>query len=365
MAAIAGIAFASLLMLTHMGVSDALFDSAVLLHHKLNGEIVIVSKQYQFLIRSQSFSERRLQQALAVGGVESAAPLYLGMAPWTNPWSHETRDVFMVGFEPRPGVLNVSGLDESFRKLREPDTVLFDELSREEFGPIDEAFRAGETVNVQIGPRKMRVAGLFAMGTSFGVDGSLMTSDLNFLRVAPGARKGLIGMGVVKLKPGADPETVRSQLDILLPDDVAVLAREQLIKNEVAYWSGGTPIGFTAFLGVAMGWIVGAVIVYQILSSDVSEHLQEYATLKAMGYTNSYLFGVVMQEAVIISVLGFLPSLLLVEIVYAITHAQTLLPIGMTLERALTVYGYTFGMCALSGALAARQLRSADPASIF
>lgn len=344
LAAVAGIAFASLLMLTHMGVSDALFDSAVLLHHKLNGEIVIVSKQYQFLIRSQSFSDRRLQQALAVDGVESAAPLYLGMAPWTNPWSRKTRDVFMVGFEPRPGVLNVSGLDEPFQELREPDTVLFDELSREEFGPIDEAFLAGESVDVQIGPRKMRVVGLFALGTSFGVDGSLLTSDLNFLRVAPGARKGLIGMGVVKLKPDAGLEAVRAQLDDLLPDDVAVLAREQLIENEVAYWAGGTPIGFTAFLGVAMGWIVGAVIVYQILSSDVSEHLQEYATLKAMGYTNRYLFGVVMQEAVIVSVLGFLPSLLLVEVVYAITHAQTLLPIGMTLDRALTVYGYTLGM---------------------
>ena len=131
------------------------------------------------------------------------------------------------------------------------------------------------------------------------------------------------------------------------------------------YWAKSTPIGFTTLLGVVMGWIVGAVIVYQILYSDVSEHLAEYATLKALGYTNFYLFGVVMQEAIIISVLGFLPALLLAEVVYGITHAATRLPIAMTLERALTVYSFTLGMCALSGVLAARRLRSADPASIF
>ena len=89
------------------------------------------------------------------------------------------------------------------------------------------------------------------------------------------------------------------------------------------------------------------------------------ATLKAIGYSDAYLMGVVLQEAVIISVFGFLPALLLAEIVYRITTAATLLPISMTIDRALIVYAYTLGMCAISGLLAARRLRSADPASIF
>ena len=363
--AIAGIAFAAVLMLAHMGVSDALFESSVLVHKKLNGEIIITSTEYQILVRSNAFSERRLHQALGVEGVESVAPLYLGSAPWTNPWSRETRNIFMIGIEPRAGVLMVPGIEEQIEELRKPNTMLFDELSRPEFGAVGAAFHSGELIEAQVGVRRMRVAGLFAMGTSFGVDGSLITSDLNFLRLSPRARKGLVAMGVVKLKPGAEPESVRSELERALPRDVEVLTREKLIENEISYWADGTPIGFTTLLGVVMGWMVGAVIVYQILFSDVSEHLAEYATLKALGYTNAYLFGVVIQEAVIVSFLGFLPALALAEGVYRITHAATLLPIGMTVERALIVYFYTLGMCVLSGALAARKLRSADPAAIF
>ncbi len=365
LAAAAGIAFASLLMLTHMGVSEALFQSSVLVHGKLNGEILLSSKQYQILVRPLSFSDRRLHQALAVDGVESVAPIYLGLAPWTNPSTRETRDIFMVGFDPRPGVLNVPEVNQHLNELRQPNTMLFDELSRPEFGAVDDAFLAGEAVEIQVGPRKMRVVGLFELGTSFGIDGTLIMSDLNFLRLSPTAREGLISLGVVKLSSEANVEAVRAELERVLPADIRVLSRDTLMEQEVDYWATGTPIGFSTMLGVVMGWIVGAVIVYQILYSDVSEHLAEYATLKAMGYSNRYLLGVVMQEAVILSALGFLPSLVLVEIVYAITYAKTLLPIAMTLERATTVYGYTLTMCAVSGLLAARRIRSADPASIF
>ena len=364
-AAVAGISFAAVLMLAHMGVSEALFESAVLVHDHLNGEIFITSAKYQILIRSQTFTDRRLLQAQGVPGVESTASLYLGFAPWTNPWTHENRDVFLLAFEPREGVLNLPGIESQIAALRAPDAILFDNLSRPEYGPVGKSFKETGPFEAQVGTRKMRVVGLFELGTSFGVDGSVITSDLNFLRLRPGTSEGLVSVGVIKLKPGADPADVLTALRKVLPEDVAVLPRETFRQNEIDYWANSTPIGFTTLLGVVMGWIVGAVIVYQILYSDVSEHLAEYATLKAMGYKNSYLMSVVMQEAVIISVLGFLPSLLLAEVVYAITHAATLLPIAMTPRRALIVYAYTLGMCLLSGLLAGRRLRSADPASIF
>jgi len=364
-AAVAGISFAAVLMLAHMGVSDALFESAVLVHDQLNGDIFITSAKYQILIRSQTFTSRRLDQARGVEGVESAASIYIGLAPWNNPWTHENRDVFMLAFEPREAVLNIPGIGSQLAKLRQPDVVLFDQRSRPEFGPVGKVFAESGPFQVQIATRKMRVAGLFDLGTSFGIDGSIITSDLNFLRLRTGTSEGLVSIGVVKLKPGADAAAVLAELRRVLPEDVTVLPRERFRQNEIDYWANSTPIGFTTLLGVVMGWIVGAVIVYQILYSDVSEHLAEYATLKAMGYRNSYLMGVVMQEAVIISVLGFLPSLALAEVVYAITHSATLLPIALTARRALIVYAYTLGMCALSGFLAARRLRSADPASIF
>ena len=168
LAAVAGISFAAVLMLTHIGVSDALFESAVLPHDKLNGEIFITSRKYQILIRSQTFTDRRLNQALGVEGVESTAGIYLGFAPWTNPWTRETRDVFMLAFEPRQGVLNLPGIEKHIAKLREPDTVFFDRLSRPEFGPVAQAFQGSGAFEAQVATRKMRVAGLFAAGTACG-----------------------------------------------------------------------------------------------------------------------------------------------------------------------------------------------------
>lgn len=365
LAAVAGIAFAALLMLVHMGVQSALFDSAVLVHEKLNCDILITSAQYQIIIRSQNFTERRLYQALGVEGVDWVASLYFSLAPWKNPWTRQMREIFVIGFDPKPGVFHLPGVDAHIEELRKADTVLFDALSRPEFGPVAETFRREGKVATEVGARQIDVAGLFTMGTSFGVDGTVIMSDLDFLRVLPGAQKGLVGLGLVKLEGGADVEAVRERLLSVLPEDVNVVTREELMESEVDYWAQSTPIGFSTLLGVIMGWIVGAVIVYQILYSDVSDHLAEYATLKAMGYSDRYLYSIVMQEALVLSVMGFLPSLLASEGVYRITHQMTLLPISMTLERALLVYAFTVGMCVLSGLLAARQLRSADPASIF
>ena len=114
-----------------------------------------------------------------------------------------------------------------------------------------------------------------------------------------------------------------------------------------------------------MGFIVGIVIVYQILYSDVSEHLPEYATLKAMGYSDRYLLGVLLQEALFLAVLGYIPAFFLSFGLYQLTYAATMLPITMKLERAITVFILTVIMCSFSGAIAMRKLRTADPADVF
>jgi putative ABC transport system permease protein len=134
---------------------------------------------------------------------------------------------------------------------------------------------------------------------------------------------------------------------------------------ERSYWEEGTAIGFIFGLGVAMGFIVGIVIVYQILYTDVSDHLAEYATLKAMGYTDTYLLGVVLQEALLLAVLGYIPAFALAVLLYDLTASATLLPIAMTFNRAMLVLGLTVSMCFISGAIAVRRLRAADPADIF
>jgi DevC protein len=140
-----------------------------------------------------------------------------------------------------------------------------------------------------------------------GIDGTVLTSDLNFLRIFPQRQKGLIDIGLIKLRPGADAAGIRDAMKEEFPSDVVVLTKQDYIQREKYYWNTSTPIGYVFTFGVIMGFVVGAIIVYQILFADVSDHLAEYATLKAMGYPNRYLFGVVFQEAVLLAVLRLRP----------------------------------------------------------
>jgi putative ABC transport system permease protein len=146
---------------------------------------------------------------------------------------------------------------------------------------------------------------------------------------------------------------------------VEVLTRDEFIQREVDYWSKATPIGYVFGFGVIVGLTVGGIIVYQILFADVSDHVREYATLKAMGYTDGFLSRVVLQEALLLAVLGFLPGLALAALLYRTVGAATQLPMAMTPGRLAGVLALTVGMCCLAAAMALRRVRSADPAEVF
>ena len=227
--------------------------------------------------------------------------------------------------------------------------VLFDRESRSEFGPIVTMFEQQGTVTTEIesrgSNRRVEVVGLFELGTSFGSDGNLITSHTNFFRIFGSRPQGFINIG--------------------LPQDVRVLSKQELVNFEKHYWQSSTAIGFIFTLGVGLGVMVGVVVVYQILYTNVSEHLAEYATLKAMGYQHSYLLSLIFQQALFIAVLGYIPGFFLTIIAYEFAKDMTLLPFAMTLNRALLVLIGTILMCLVSGASAVKKLQAADPADIF
>jgi len=366
--ALAGIGFAVILMFIQLGFRDALFDSAVRLHRTFQGDIFLISPQSTALIAMRSFSQRRLYQALGYAGVETISPIYLDFALWKNPENRSTRSILVVGISPEDPVFDIPGVVQNLDQIRLPDVVLFDDASRAEFGPIPERFHSGQVVSTEVGGRKVTVGGLFSMGASFGADGNLVTSDLNFLRIFDRRSRGLIDIGLVKLKPDANREAILQAMrrDIQnQTEDVRILSKEELIAYEQNYWKSSTAIGFIFGLGTAIGFVVGTVIVYQILYTDVTDHLAEYATLKAMGYKSTYLLSVVFQEALILSFLGYIPGFFLSLGLYNMTRNATALPIAMTFERAILVFFLAVIMCVLSGAIAVRKVQDADPADIF
>jgi putative ABC transport system permease protein len=363
--AIAGVAFAVILMFMQLGFQDALFRSAVNVHSRLQGDLFFFHPHYNVLAFTSNFPRVRLYQALAFDGVESVTPIYMGMAPWKNPETGRTRDIFVLGMDPATDVFDSDEVRAQRHLLRYPDVVLFDEYSRPEFGPVAALFREHDALTTEARNRNVTVRGLLKMGTSFGIDGTLVTSDLNFMRINTHIPPGKVGIGVVRVKPGADVKAVQAALRAELPNDVRISTKEEMIDHEVRYWSTATPIGFVFTFGVVMGLVVGMIIVYQILFADISDHLKEYATLKAMGYTNRYLSTVVLFEATILGIAGFFPGVLICERLYAVTKQATLLPMAIEPVRASQVLVMTLVMCWASAMIAMRKLRAADPADVF
>lgn len=368
--ALSGVIFAVVIVFMQLGIRDALFNSAVRFHQGLEGDCFLISPRSTALIAMESFPERRLFQTLAFDEVELVSPIYLGFGQWKNPDTRNYwRNIFIIGFDIRHKILSFPGVEENIDKLKIPDQVLFDLDSRTEFGPITADFLRGKTVTTELGNagsnRKIKVVGLFQLGTSFGSDGNLVTSHVNFLRMFDNSKKGLIDVGLIKLKPGTDVDKFTHKLKKYLPHDVKVLSKQEFINFEKNYWQTSTAIGFIFNLGVALGMIVGIVVVYQILYTNVSEHLAQYATLKAIGYRHNYLLSMVLQQAVFIAVLGYIPGLLIAVIQYEFTKKATLLPVLMTPERAFFVFFATLAMCFLSGMTAVNKLKAADPADIF
>jgi len=203
------------------------------------------------------------------------------------------------------------------------------------------------------------------MGTSFGIDGSFFTSTDNWLRLFPHRSRNEIQLGLIRLRQGADSVTVRDRLRDYLPKDVLVMTKADFVKREGDYWNSATPIGYIFAFGAIMGFVVGAIIVYQILFADVSEHLSEYATLRALGYPNRYISGIVIQQALILGVLGYIPGVVAVAWLYGKAAAATSLPLYVTSDRAIAVFAMTLSMCAISALLALRKVRRMDPADVF
>ena len=363
--ALAGISFAGILMFMQLGFRDGLFDASVTVHRLFDADLVLISPRSASSVRMAGFPRRRLIQTLADPSVEGVTPVHWGLMLWRNPETRRNRAILALGFNPDDPFFLDPGLAEQTGVLKQKGRILFDRLSRPEFGPIADWYNDGKVVETEIAGNRVRVEGLVSLGTSFGADGNLLTSTETFLDLMPQKSPGGIEVGLIRLQPGTDPDLAVERLQQRLPDDVTVLTKQGFIDFEQNYWKSSTSIGFIFTLGAAMGFVVGCVIVYQVLYTDVSDHLPEYATLMAMGYRVSHLLGVVMREGFYLAALGYVPAYIAGQGLYWFVRDATKLPVGMDPARAITVLVMILVMCMLSSLLAMRRLIDADPAEIF
>jgi putative ABC transport system permease protein len=363
--AMAGIAFADMLMFMQLGFRTALYESNTQLHRSMDADLVLMNPQGRNITNLTHFPRRRLAQVQNFEEVASAQALYTDFVDWKNPQTQKKTSILVLGFNPEKSAFTIPEVKQNLGQLKFPDTMLFDSGSRGDYTRTLDSVKQGKAVTTEMRDREIKINGLFLSGASFAADGNVITSDLNFLRVFDNRDISQVSAGLIKLKPGNDPKYMAGVLDKALPDDVRVLTLAEFAQVEEDYWANNTPIGFIFTLGTGIGFIVGTVIVYQILSTDVADHLAEYATLKAMGYKDLYLLIIVIQEALILAIVGYLPGNVIAVGLYALTRGATNLPLFMTVERAITVLILTIVMCLASGAIATRKLRAADPADIF
>ncbi|MEO0407352.1 MAG: ABC transporter permease DevC [Cyanobacteria bacterium P01_A01_bin.135] len=378
--AVTGVAFSNILIFTQLGLRSLLFDGITLVPDRLRGDLFLVSA-FAPTIDASGFSKVYLYQADAVAGVAAASPLYISAAEWVNPLDLESEpataaadtppiDLFpntvkILAFNPVQPVLAIPEVNQQRHRLSIPDSVLYDRLAQDKLGPVPELYAASGTVSSLMNNRRVQVVGLFSIGSTVFDNGHVVMSDWTFANRRGGADVlNSVSVGVLTLEAGANLEQVRSRLQRRLPDDVRVVTREEIIETEQAF-RAAFPNGKILNFGAVMGFVVGVIVVYQVLYTDVNDHLPEYATLKAMGYSDRALLRVVLQEALILAVIGFVPGYLASQGVYVLLVQVTRIPLTMRNSVVAQVFVLTLVMCAVSGAIAVNKLRAADPADVF
>lgn len=361
--AIAGVAFAVLIIFMNLGFLGALALTTSELYSKMNADIFLFSPKTLEITTAEPFPIQRLYQAAGIEGVKQTMPLYVAYVQWRNPETRINRAILCYGINPNHRVFIMPELNQpdTPERLRQPNGVFFDRLSRPEFGLRDIGTRT------EMARRQVEIVGQYELGGGFAADGTLIMSDDNFRRYLDPIPLSSIYLGLIQLEDGVDPQQMVEVLDATLPNDVSVLTQAQLTQRETDYWLTQTSIGFIFSLGVTVAMVVGSVILYQVLYTDIANHLIEYSTLKAMGYPARFLVAVVLQEALILAVLGYIPGVAIALQLYRLTVDATAgtLPVAMTLNRAIFVFGLTLIMCSISGILSVQKAISADPADVF
>ena len=363
--ALAGVSFSNLLMFFQLGLLDSIYYSQRKPIDRLRAELVMVSAGYSNLGSLQAFERSRLYQALGVQGVAGVSPLRISRGSWITPSTRQSFDVYVFGVNLARPSLAIPELEQDPARLQPLRNALFDRTSKNQYGDVAAAVRRDGVFPVEISGRSIRIVDTFSLGATFAADSNLITSDSSFLYLFPKLQARQIQLGLIQLQPGVSDLAVQAALQPLMPNDVKVLTREQLAQLELSYWKRNSSVGFIFSLGVLVGFVVGSIIVYQILFGDVMNSLPQYATLKAMGYTDMYVIGVVIQQSAILALVGFIPGVLSSMGLYWVLANVTKLTIFMTATRALQVLGLTFVMCVGSGALATRKLVQLDPADVF
>ncbi|NDJ19218.1 ABC transporter permease [Myxacorys almedinensis A] len=405
----AGIMFAVSLVTIQVGILQGFTRSTARLIDQSNVDLWVASEDMVHLELSSAIAAERVMQAQKVEGVDRAEALMIRSSIWRDPSGNIT-PIRIFGFDPSTRMFAGFGISQGkLDSLKQPYTVMVDQgslkfLALNQLSDPPESSPANRGSIGSFGTLPAQVVGLTndtqSIASSIFIFTSLenanaygtagMNSAVNCIRQpsgelscvnnfenqplkatpveAPPPRRlsiaDPISYVMIRAQSGQDLGQLKQRLQSTLPG-TQVYTQAEMSSITRAYWSQRTGVGFVLGLGASVGFIVGMVIVGQILYSSVSDHLREFGTLKAMGASNWVIYSVILEQALWMAVLGYIPSIALCFGLGVWTQAAKGIMILITPATAGGILVLTVVMCVGSALFAVQKVTRVDPAIVF
>jgi putative ABC transport system permease protein len=363
-AALVGVAFANVLVFVQLGIMNSMGTATLHPYNFFAADVMISAPDANALTDGGNVARQWMLQALADPDVTEGMGLFIGNVPWDRRESDISLTTF--GIDPSKPDFVAPEIAGDLPLLEVQGAALIDRLARGLSRDEAAAIRPQSPIAFETQGRTLTAYSTFAGGGGFGGDGFMIVSDQTFLSLFAARRSAAPDHILLRLRPGADAQATVLRLRSLISDPaLRIRTYVDAAQEELTYQQTKRPTGIIFGFGVLIGVLVGIVIVYQVLSTDVADHLREYATFKAMGYGQGFFIGIVLEEALILGTFGFLPGVTVGATILMVMGKVTSLPLAVTWSMALTVFIGTVVFSALSGVIATRRLAAADPADLF
>lgn len=357
-AAVAGIAFVLFFVYLQIGFLQGAKRQATSIYHDYDFDLAIVSNTYQFMLTAQPFDRMRMVQAQALDSVEAIFSFNFAIAEWEDLATERKSYLLFLGVEPRPEFILDQEILNGVLALRSSEDILIDRFSHADLGPINPGDKGS------INDKEVRIIGDFELGLFFYAPGAAIVDSTNFSRfVNRSSRK--INFGFIKLKAGTDAHLAKDQLKGLLPDDVIVFTKPELIAAEENYFIDIKPWGSIFKVGVLVSFVTGAVILLQVIATDISTHIKEYATFKAIGFSNFFVHGSAVIQTLTLAICSYIVATLIATWVFDLIYRLTHFPVKMTQDMVVFVLAITLSMSVMIVFVTLRRLARAHPADLF
>lgn len=351
-----GIVFAVVLIVVELGLFVGFTVTTSNLIDNSGVDLWVVSKRVPYVELGVPFSERKLYQVRAVPGVEGAQKYITRWGQWKRPDGRQ-ESVQIVGFNPGARLGEPWNVVEgSVADLKTPDSIIVDEFYKEKLGVT----RVGEVF--EINGRRARVVGFTRGIRAFTTSPHVFTT---FKRAQDYARvpADQTIYVLVKTLPGADDAQVRREI-LTRVKDIDVFTSAEFSRMTRFYWMFTTGAGVAVLLAAVLGLVVGFVVVAQTIYATTVDHLREFGTLKAMGAPNSYIYKVILKQAAISALIGYVLGMIVsIFVVRASQHggAAIILPY----QLAIGIFFLTLLMCSGAALVSINRVTRIDPAMVF